>query len=137
EAGIFFGGRLRPTSNISTDADVLIQEEQGHQLSLIGMADINGDGIQDLIFADVIREPQSFTGTGPILVVFGRREWTPKISLPRDADLTISIPVPYSASPRQAAKAGHADLNGDGIDDLMFTLADYSPPGRASAGAVF
>lgn len=137
EAGIFFEGKLRASSNLSPDADVLIQEEQGHQLSLIGMADINGDGMQDLIFADFLPEPQSFTATGPIIVVFGRREWKSKISLPRDADLTISIPVPYSASPRWAAKSGHADLNGDGIDDLIFTLADYSPPGRASAGAVF
>jgi hypothetical protein len=137
EAGIFFGGKLRASANISSDADVLIQGEQGHILDLIGMADINGDGLQDLIFADILPEPQSFTSTGPILVLFGRRDWKRKIVLPRDADLTISISDSYNTSPFRAANAGHADLNGDGIDDLIFTLNDYSPPGRASAGAVF
>ena len=137
EAGIFFGGKLRATANISRDADVLIQVEQGHGLALLGMADINGDGLQDLIFADILPEPQSLTATGPILVLFGRRQWKHKILLPRDADLTITIPVSYNASPDRAANPGHADLNGDGIDDLIFTLNDYSPPGRASAGAAF
>jgi hypothetical protein len=137
EAGIFFGGKLRTSENFSSDADVLIREEKGHGLRLIGVADMNGDGLQDLIFADDLDEPQSFTDTGPILVLFGRRQWRSKITLPKDADLTISIPVSYNASPHHAANAGHADLNNDGIDDLILTANDYSPPGRASAGAVF
>jgi hypothetical protein len=137
EAGIFFGGKLRTTTNFSKDADVLIREEQGHALRLIGVADINGDGLQDLIFADDLGEPNSFTATGPIWVLFGRRQWKSKISFPKDADLTISMPLSYNASPHHAANAGHADLNSDGVDDLILTANDYSPPGRASAGAVF
>jgi FG-GAP-like repeat len=137
EAGIFFGGKIPSTASLSSDADVLIREENGHKLTLMGMADINGDGMQDLIFLDNLPEPESFTATGKIYVVFGRREWKSKIRIPSEADLTISIPVSYNASPVRAANSGHADLNGDGIDDLIFSANDYSPPDRASAGAVF
>jgi hypothetical protein len=137
EAGIFFGGKIPSTAGLSSDANVLIHEEYGHVLRLMGVADINGDGMQDLIFFDSLPEPEYYTATGKIYVVFGRREWKSKIRIPSDADLTISLPVSYNAAPTWAANAGHADLNGDGIDDLIFTANDFCPPGRASAGAVF
>jgi hypothetical protein len=137
EAGIFFGGKIPAAANLSSDANVLIREENGHVIRLMGVADINGDGMQDLIFFDDLPEPESFTATGKIYVVFGRREWKSEIRIPSDADLTISIPVSYNAAPRWAANAGHADLNGDGIDDLIFSANDFCPPDRASAGAVF
>ena len=137
EAGIFFGGKIPSTANLSSDANVLIREENGHILRLMGVADINGDGVQDLIFFDALPEPEYYTATGKVYVVFGRREWKSKIRIPSDADLTISIPVSYNASPTWAANAGHADLNGDGIDDLIFAANDFCPPDRASAGAVF
>ncbi len=137
EAGIFFGGKIPSTASLSRDANVLIREENGHELKLMGMADINGDGLQDLIFFDPLPEPEYYTATGKIYVVFGRHNWKSKIRIPSDADITISIPVSYNAGAAWAANTGHADLNGDGIDDLIFTSNDFCPPGRASAGAVF
>lgn len=138
EAAIVFGGNLRSNLNLARDASVLLLEEHGHNLRLMGAADINGDGIKDLIWAKSLGADRAgFTATGPVLVVLGRRQWKDKLNLPRDADLEISISVPYNASPSETANTNASDWNGDGTDDLIFTANDYSPPDRASAGEVF
>lgn len=137
ETGIIFSGALRGHLNLATEASVLVREEHNHGLTLMGTADINGDGIRDLIWAERLPDPQNFSATGQALVVFGRHQWKSKLNLPSDADLRLLFPVHYNAGPYVAVNTKTADWNGDGIDDLILTASEYSPPGRPSAGAVF
>ncbi|HWQ03295.1 MAG TPA: VCBS repeat-containing protein, partial [Candidatus Nitrosotenuis sp.] len=136
EAGIFFGGKLRNEVKFGAQPGVSIRESQGHGLKLMGSADINGDGLHDLIWADSDGTTE-FAGTDRVLVLFGRRQWSPRLNLPEGADLTLSFTVSYNASPHRTATSRSTDLNGDGIDDLILAAADFCPPDRASAGAIF
>ena len=101
--------------------------------SAMAIADIDGDGYDDLILSEVAAGQNS---SGLVHVFFGPFEASQSIDLLTDsADLTILPPVGGDAFGWRLA-AG--DVDGDGIADLVAEarLRD-GPNGRADAGAVY
>ncbi|GEM_PF-3974335 len=136
ETGIFFGAGFRGAMRLTDRSSVLVRVTHGRALTLMGAADINGDGMKDLVWVEGLGDREGFAATGTMLVVFGRRHWSEKLSLPADAGLKLPFSISHQASPMETANTRTLDWNGDGLEDLIFSLADFSPPGRASAGAI-
>jgi prepilin-type N-terminal cleavage/methylation domain-containing protein len=91
-------------------------------LSLIGTADVNGDGIPDLL----INGQNSGTGNNDLYVVFGqasRAGFTPDpFLLPTSLNGTNGFVLHGTKGSWTSALAG--DFNGDGIQDLAVTSCD-------------
>jgi len=136
---IKFGARILQTGALlPREADVVLRTEENADFLAQMAADVNGDGIRDLILSDVLREPDTFRRTGPSYIVYGRKRWPPSLTVPQQADVILQGPADKEI--RMVAcslSAGEADLNKDGIADVILGATDYSPLGRASAGGVF
>src|SRR5688500_10165559 len=55
-------------------ADTRIYAPDECWLQISHTADVNGDGLEDLLIGCLLRDPESFTATGPTYIVWGRRE---------------------------------------------------------------
>lgn len=104
----------------------------------VAAGDLNGDGIDDIIIG---AQQEGVTGgnlatTGTVRVIFGGDNLPETIDLSAvDADLTIPGAGSGLLLPTALAVS---DLDGDGIDDLVFTTAlSGAARGRSSAGLAY
>jgi hypothetical protein len=130
DAGAIDGPGAGPTSR-----RLLITTLANGDLAPGDIADYNGDGLGDLVVSTLLREPDSLTRTGATYLMFGRREWPPRLELPTDADVRIELDVPGDRR-MGACGAPAADMDGDGLTDLLLKASEYTHAGRLSAGAV-
>jgi len=122
--------------NFSESLDVTIRGSGRGGLTF-NAAEINGDGIGDLMVAEYFNEPYSYSGTGQTYIFFGRKSWPRSLDL-ADADVTIRINAANDARLGPCTTwEGSSDFNGDGIGDLLLTASEYSEAGRRSAGGIF
>jgi hypothetical protein len=109
----------------------------GHEVLF---ADVNGDGIADVIAgARGARGPndERGDGTGEVSIRFGSKSWPNSIDLSTvPANVVIYGVGVLDAFPR-AITSG--DLNGDGLQDLVFGVTSADGPGnsRFAAGEVY
>jgi len=96
---------VRHTSTETTD---VLAHTIGYSLSNAG--DINGDGIEDLVFTTSFAD-------GSAAVLFGSRTGFPAVVDLEALDGTNGFLVTASASVLSVSNAG--DVNGDGVDDLI------------------
>ncbi|MEP7103287.1 MAG: carboxypeptidase-like regulatory domain-containing protein [Candidatus Dojkabacteria bacterium] len=113
--------------DVSTVSNIDFPGNPGDTLSLVASGDVNGDSIQDLVF-------QSYSGNGTLYIIFGTSSQTLgtrpiatasnyNIRLDGGAiDFLLGIKV--------------ADVNGDGLGDLIINSPDseYNGP---SSGAIY
>lgn len=100
-------------------------------------ADLNGDGIPDLIVSETLHEP-NYTRTGDTYIIWGRRRWPATLRLADDADVVVRMDSTDDTRLSPCSPFGHrTDVTGDGIDDLLLSAPEYTEAGRRSAGAVF
>ena len=129
--------------DFAVDTDGQVQVLGRSALDLFGTAvlaaDINGDGVDDLISsAKTANGPDDTRGqAGEIHIIFGRSSWPKPIDLAvTDADVVI-----YGSDPADQIGADLAagDFNGDGATDLAIgsRFADGSNNGRSSSGEVY
>ncbi len=129
ELGLF---QLSPTYGNTGSAGFVIQGAfDGDAIEAHYVGDINGDGAPD-IGVEARYAPDGTAGVGTIYVLFGRStDFSPQIDL---ADLPDDAMLVSGA---RVLARGRADLNGDGIDDLVMGSPEADPGGRTGAGRVY
>jgi hypothetical protein len=133
EMHLYFGGW---PPRAGRTPDVRLTAALG-ELSGGAVGDVDGDGLIDLALVAVFSEPEAWYGTPPIYLIRGRSQWPSRLELPRDADSTFTVDDAKNVAVGVCYPAHQADLNADGVADLILGGVDYSPPGRISAGGVW
>ncbi|MBI1738018.1 MAG: VCBS repeat-containing protein [Acidobacteria bacterium] len=138
EIYVMLGGRMLSGGGALPDtADVIIRGTDNASFYAQQAADFNGDGIKDLLVAEVLEEPDMFHRTGPTFILWGRRQWPKSLTLPHDADVTFRLDWSSDVRMGGCPPGKWTDLNGDGIDDVLLGANEYGPPDRRSSGSVF
>lgn len=127
EVQIFLG----PVDTIYAGADFKVYgATTGYQLgAVVGAADLNGDGLDDLIVAG----RYASTGDGEVVVIYGSSAWTGEIDLltpPANATRFVTpswgdapgVPFGQTVFPT-------GDVDGDGFDDLVIGMSNTDPAG--------
>ncbi|MFA4846062.1 MAG: MopE-related protein, partial [Patescibacteria group bacterium] len=121
------------TTNPKLTGEAFYEDTAGW--SVAGSGDVNGDGVDDLVVGapnNDISVDYSDTNEGAIYVVFG--------SLTADdmnlADADLKLIGEAEGDNAGWSVAGAADVNGDGIDDLVVGVP-YEDTGGTDAGAVY
>ena len=104
--------------------------------SVVGAGDVNGDGIDDLLIGAYRAEPNG-AYSGAAYVLFGRNTgFAAAIDL---ASLTTATGVRINgeaAGDNFGADVSAADINGDGLNDLIISAA-YAGPNGTNSGAAY
>ena len=148
EAYVIFGrsdlGGTIDTAEEEQDFTLIAAEGFARVGSSFAVADVNGDGISDLVAGAPFggREPGSPVGSprttvGEVYVVFGSRDLRGRVSVAEDEQDLILTGVKELDAFGNSVAAG--DVNGDGIADIVVGGRGFSGPDgdRESAGAVF
>lgn len=105
--------------------------------SVVGAGDINGDGIDDLLISAYRAAPNG-AYSGAAYVLFGRNtSFAASVSL---GSLTTATGVRINgeaASDNFGGDVSAADINGDGLVDLIISAAYADPGGNSTAGAAY
>lgn len=96
-------------------------------LRVAGGGDINGDGIDDLLLADINWQEPFATSAGMVVVVFGRADRTQSIDVTALGEGGVTLVGGYDDQlGRGLSTAG--DFNGDGYADVLMGAPDTGAP---------
>lgn len=132
-------GNIDLLQGLSSDQGFKISA-QGVSLTGISSAgDVNGDGIDDLIFSAGFGAPFGRRSAGIVYVLYGRAGgFQANIDVNVTYDLTQGFQI-YGVvdSDLGLAISSARDVNGDGIDDIIVSAPYASTNGRQNNGAVY
>ena len=146
EAYVVFGSANLPATidTLAGEQDVLVTPAEGFsQLGrTFATGDVNGDHIADLIAGAPYagREPNTPPGgerttVGEVYVVFGSRNLGRNVRVGQGVgDVRLSGVV---ESDQFGDSVASADVNGDGVDDVIAGASGYDAPDRSEAGGTF
>lgn len=108
-------------------------------MAVSSAGDVNADGITDVLVGAGIASPQWIAEAGEAYVVFGSRDAYPATLALGDLDGRRGFDIEGLAPPDRmgGALASAGDMNGDGIDDLVFGALGASPDGKRFAGETY
>jgi len=129
---VFFGAGSWSSTRTLASADVKISGNTaggalGYSLTA---ADVNGDGIGDVIASAPGQDVSTLTNNGQVAVFFGTTSLTSSIAL---ASANVLIDGPRNSS-ALATHLWSGDFNDDGISDLFFGSYHDDDPTHTTAG---
>lgn len=129
---VFFGASTWSSARTLASADVKISGNTaggalGYSLTA---ADVNGDGLDDVIASAPGQDVSTFTNNGQVAIFFGATSWSSSIAL-GSANVLIAGPRSSSAL---ATHIWSGDFNDDGITDLFFGSYHDDDPSHTTAG---
>ncbi|MCZ6696806.1 MAG: FG-GAP and VCBS repeat-containing protein [Acidobacteria bacterium] len=102
----------------------------------VDAADVNGDGVDDLLIGEPFADAGGVSGAGIVHVLFGGQP------IPRDVDLLNPPPGLEMARIEGIVEDGHlgcwvssADIDGDGVNDILTAATDAGGPDGTRTGA--
>jgi hypothetical protein len=105
---------------------------------LDGAGDINGDGIDDLVFGARSRDPYDREDAGETYIVYGKAGGIGDINLDDfTAAQGFKISGPFMYDGTGYAVSGAGDINGDGIADIVIGSFGEESSGAYSAGVAY
>ncbi|MEW5737099.1 MAG: hypothetical protein AB1921_19795 [Thermodesulfobacteriota bacterium] len=104
-------------------------------------SDVNGDGIDDILLGASYADPVARSAAGAAYIIYGSAALPTTIDLnTATADAHQDVTIYGSAASDYITRFGNlkvADVNGDGINDILIGSPYADPPSRASAGAAY
>lgn len=103
-------------------------------------ADVNGDGLADLLVGARYADPAGRRMAGNVYVVFGRKERFPAsmrlAKLDGSTGYTIPGVLPGDSLGRNGSTSSAGDVNGDGVDDIVLSASESPRADTARAAFV-
>lgn len=131
--GPLVGGQLPSAANV-----VITHSPDFTSVIAAQVADFNGDGLADLLIDADLTDPAYLLAAAPGFLLWGRREWPSQISLPDQADVILRFDWKTEARNFSCNAAGKpADLNGDGIPDVLLGAYRFGDENRNGMGSLY
>lgn len=136
-AFIYFGHTTWAVPSTVEAADVIIDNPADQALGYLGVSlttggDLNGDGYNDLLLG-APQQNNLETDEGNVFMFFGKPSWPASVI---SADVTFDNPADQANSWFGVSASATADLNGDGLSDLLVGASVHDSP-EVDEGAVF
>lgn len=100
-------------------------------------ADVNGDGLSDVMLSAPFASPGGNNQAGETYVVFGTAAGFPHSFELSSLDGTNGFVLNGVVEQDRSGRLGAADVNGDGVDDILIGATGSDPGGRSAAGASY
>lgn len=100
----------------------------GNAVGVYAVGDINADGIDDFaVSADQVTQTNGPTEAGMVYVLYGKKSWaTINVATGWDSTLGFRVYGGNSGDNLAASIAGDADINNDGVNDLILSVPSNS-----------
>lgn len=143
EAYIVFGRSSYPQAvnlqdlNSTTGVRLIGDQTNGEAGTAVSAADINGDGLQDIVVGASVAGAGTSRFAGMTYVVFGRTTFEASLSLGAlgSGGLRFDGGMAGDQSGQTLSSAG--DINGDGYDELLIGAPNAGPGVKSDAGFVY